>query len=48
MKKNEAGQKKFLQMRKDLADHPIEQVGEKLRALMPWISKNKIIDKSKN
>jgi len=35
-------------MRKDLADHPIEQVGEKLRALMPWISKNKIIDKSKN
>ena len=24
------------------------QVGEKLRALMPWISKNKIIDKSKN
>ncbi|MEK9742093.1 MAG: ketol-acid reductoisomerase, partial [Pelagibacteraceae bacterium] len=40
--------KNFLQMRKDLADHPIEQVGEKLRALMPWISKNKIIDKSKN
>ena len=48
MKENEAGQKNFLQMRKDLADHPIEQVGEKLRALMPWISKNKIIDKSKN
>jgi ketol-acid reductoisomerase len=35
-------------MRKDLADHPIEKVGEKLRALMPWISKNKIVDKSKN
>ena len=48
MKENEADQKNFLQMRKDLADHPIEQVGEKLRALMPWISKNKIIDKSKN
>jgi len=48
MKENEVGQKNFLQMRKDLADHPIEQVGEKLRALMPWISKNKIIDKSKN
>ena len=48
MKENEAGQKNFIQMRKDLADHPIEQVGEKLRALMPWISKNKIIDKSKN
>ncbi len=48
MKENESGQKNFLQMRKDLADHPIEKVGEKLRALMPWISKNKIVDKSKN
>lgn len=48
MKENECGQKNFLQMRKDLADHPIEKVGEKLRALMPWISKNKIVDKSKN
>jgi len=48
MKENEAGQKNFLQMRKDLADNTIEQVGEKLRGLMPWISKNKIIDKSKN
>jgi ketol-acid reductoisomerase len=33
MKENESGQKNFLQMRKDLADHPIEKVGEKLRAL---------------
>ena len=32
MKENEAGQKNFLQMRKDLADHPIEKVGKKLRA----------------
>ena len=48
MKENESGQKNFLQMRKDLADHPIEQVGEKLRALMPWIANNKIIDKNKN
>ena len=48
MKENEDGQKNFLQMRKDLSEHQIEKVGEKLRALMPWISKNKIIDKSKN
>jgi ketol-acid reductoisomerase len=27
---------------------PIEQTGEKLRAMMPWISSNKIIDKDKN
>lgn len=30
------------------AAHPIEQVGERLRAMMPWIGANKIIDKSKN
>ena len=48
MKENENGQKNFLQMRKDLANHPIEKVGEELRALMPWIAKNKIIDKDKN
>ncbi len=48
MRENEAGQKNFLKMRKELSEHQIEQVGEKLRALMPWISKNKIIDKNKN
>ena len=42
------GQKNFLKMRKDLADHPIERVGGKLRALMPWIGKNKLVDKDKN
>ena len=42
------GQKNFLKMRQDLSNHPIEQVGEKLRALMPWIGKNKLIDKDKN
>jgi ketol-acid reductoisomerase len=31
-----------------MAEHPIEQVGEKLRAMMPWINANKIVDKSKN
>ena len=32
--------------RRNNAAHPIEQVGEKLRGMMPWI--NKIVDKSKN
>ncbi len=31
-----------------MAEHPIEQVGEKLRAMMPWINANKIVDKTKN
>ncbi|MCC1497464.1 ketol-acid reductoisomerase [Alcanivorax sp. 1008] len=34
--------------RRNNAAHPIEQVGEKLRGMMPWIQANKIIDKSKN
>ena len=30
------------------AAHPIETVGEKLRDMMPWIKKNKLVDQSKN
>jgi len=30
------------------AEHPIEQVGGQLRAMMPWIAKNKLVDQSKN
>ncbi|BEV72901.1 MULTISPECIES: ketol-acid reductoisomerase [unclassified Paludibacterium] len=30
------------------AAHPIEQVGSKLREMMPWIAKNKLVDQSKN
>ncbi|MDX9766584.1 MAG: ketol-acid reductoisomerase [Ectothiorhodospiraceae bacterium] len=30
------------------AAHPIEQVGERLRAMMPWIAANKLVDKSRN
>jgi len=30
------------------AAHPIEQVGAQLRAMMPWIAKNKLVDQSKN
>ncbi|MGA0823610.1 MAG: ketol-acid reductoisomerase, partial [Pelagibacteraceae bacterium] len=33
------GQKNFLKMRADLANHPIEKVGKKLRDMMPWIGK---------
>ena len=34
--------------RRNNAAHPIEQVGEKLRGMMPWIQANQIVDKSKN
>ncbi|MDP6785343.1 MAG: ketol-acid reductoisomerase [Alphaproteobacteria bacterium] len=42
------GQKNFLKMRADLSNHPIEKIGKKLRDLMPWIGKNKLVDKAKN
>jgi ketol-acid reductoisomerase len=45
---NRAGQTSFKAMRRQCAEHPIEQIGEKLRAMMPWIAKNRLVDKSRN
>jgi ketol-acid reductoisomerase len=45
---NKAGQPSFKAIRARNAAHPIEEVGEKLRAMMPWIAKNKLVDKAKN
>jgi ketol-acid reductoisomerase len=44
----QAGQPSFKAMRRRAAEHSIEQVGEKLRGMMPWIAKNKLVDKTKN
>lgn len=43
-----AGYARMNAERKNLANHKIEQVGEKLRAMMPWIGANKLVDQSKN
>jgi len=43
-----AGQPSFKATRRRAAEHSVEQVGEKLRAMMPWISANKLVDKAKN
>jgi ketol-acid reductoisomerase len=43
-----AGQPSFKAIRRRNAEHDIEKVGEKLRAMMPWIGKNKLVDKAKN
>ncbi len=48
MLENKVGQTSFKTRRKLEAEHPIEAVGEKLRAMMPWIGKNKLVDKTKN
>jgi len=45
---NKTGQVSFKAMRRRAAEHPIEQVGEKLRAMMPWISAQRLVDKTKN
>ena len=48
MAENETGGKRFPEMRAQAAKHPIEEVGAKLRDMMPWIKAHKIVDKSKN
>ncbi len=48
MLENQVGQTSFKAVRRRNAEHPIEQVGETLRAMMPWIAANKLVDKSKN
>lgn len=45
---NKAGQPSFKATRARLAAHPIEEVGQRLRAMMPWIGKNRLVDQEKN
>jgi ketol-acid reductoisomerase len=45
---NKAGAPTLTSRRRITAEHEIEVVGEKLRAMMPWIKANKLVDKSKN
>ena len=48
MLENKVNQTSFKATRARNADHPIEEVGTKLRAMMPWISEKALVDKSKN
>jgi len=43
-----AGQPSFKAMRRRAAEHSIEEVGGRLRAMMPWIAENKLVDKTRN
>ncbi len=45
---NAAGQASFKAVRRRQAEHQLEEVGARLRAMMPWIGKNALVDKSKN
>ena len=44
----EANQTSLKAMRSASASHPIEEVGRKLRGMMPWISEKALVDKSRN
>jgi len=45
---NRAGRPVFNALSKQGESHPIEEVGAKLRAMMPWLKKDRLVDKSKN
>ena len=48
MLENKVNQTSFKATRTRNNKHQIEEVGEKLRAMMPWIAKNKMVDKARN
>ena len=48
MLENKVNQTSFKAMRAKCAAHPIEQVGAKLREMMPWIKDRALVDKTKN
>ena len=48
MREYRAGLAKFKATRRLNDEHPIEEVGQRLRGMMPWIGANKLVDKAKN
>ena len=48
MLENRVHQTSFKATRRRHAEHSIEQVGEQLRGMMPWIGANRLVDKAKN
>jgi ketol-acid reductoisomerase len=43
-----AGQSSFKALRRRAAEHPVEEVGVRLRGMMPWIAENALVDKNRN
>ena len=48
MQENAVGQPMFKATRRLNDEHQIEQVGERLRAMMPWISAGRMVDRARN
>jgi len=45
---NKSGNVAFKAMRRRAAEHPMEEVGARLRGLMPWLKERQLVDRSKN
>jgi ketol-acid reductoisomerase len=48
MTEHRCGQPHFRELRREAAKHPIEDVGTKLRSLMPWLASDRLVDRSRN
>jgi ketol-acid reductoisomerase len=48
MLENKVNQASFKAMRKKMSEHPIEEIGVKLRGMMPWIKEKALVDKTRN
>ncbi len=48
IEENRTGAKNMQVLREKGRQHPIEEVGAKLRSMMPWIKSNKLVDQAKN
>jgi ketol-acid reductoisomerase len=45
---NQSGGVSFAALRKEGEQHPMEEVGARLRNLMPWLKEKRLVDRSKN
>ena len=48
VQENQAGAPSIKAMRRITGEHPLEEVGAKLRDMMPWIKENRLVDKDVN
>ncbi|HXG92416.1 MAG TPA: ketol-acid reductoisomerase [Blastocatellia bacterium] len=48
MAEHEAGKPRFKQLEGAAQSHQIEEVGRRLRAMMPWLAEKRLVDKAKN
>ena len=48
MLENKVNQASFKAMRKKMSEHPIEEIGVKLRGMMPWIKERALVDRTRN